>query len=326
FKIGDRVFIISSTFGGTGVAGLPLILKSIRDSSLSISNSDLLRNSIVGAAIVLPYFGVSPSENVTVLDKASFISKTKAVLSYYDQNALVNISANAIYYIGDDLTCDYNSDPGQNGQRNNAHFIELVAALSVVNFMNLGDERLANQNGKPINSNIFEYGIKSDHHILNFTHLGKETQRLIAKALTQYILSVKFLNTELRKNIEKNQIFTSRQEPKLTMPFLQSAFFGHLMEFNKFFVDWLEEMRGNRRGFEPFRLESSLKDLIVGVSLKVGLFSKPSLDFYNLVESLNSAEKYINFISAEQKLIRLLYEATKNILSKKFDYFNELDR
>lgn len=49
---GDRVFIISSIFGGTGASGYPLIEKKIRDAE-GFPN---VQRAIMGAVTVLPYF------------------------------------------------------------------------------------------------------------------------------------------------------------------------------------------------------------------------------------------------------------------------------
>ena len=40
---------------------------------------------MIGAISVLPYFGVKPKDE-SAIDRATFISKTKAALTYYNQN------------------------------------------------------------------------------------------------------------------------------------------------------------------------------------------------------------------------------------------------
>lgn len=63
FGQNDRIFIISSIFGGTGAAGFPLLLKNIRDADGSLGNVKLLQDAPVGAITMLPYFGVSHDDN-----------------------------------------------------------------------------------------------------------------------------------------------------------------------------------------------------------------------------------------------------------------------
>jgi hypothetical protein len=59
FQPGDRIFIISSIFGGTGVAGFPLLLKTLRQAQSSqLPSASFVANAPIGAITVLPYFGV----------------------------------------------------------------------------------------------------------------------------------------------------------------------------------------------------------------------------------------------------------------------------
>src|SRR5690606_41452023 len=97
---GDRIFIVSCIFGGTGAAGFPLLLKNIRSASQDLNNHSLLRSAAIGAVSVLPYFGVKKDENSDI-EKSTFISKTKAALRYYEYG--VNNSVNSMYYLGDRL-------------------------------------------------------------------------------------------------------------------------------------------------------------------------------------------------------------------------------
>ena len=106
----DRIFIISSIFGGTGAAGFPLILKNIREAKIKGVDNDFLKRAAVGAVTVLPYFGVQPGEGL--IDKATFIAKTNAALSYYENNVSGNGSVNALYYVGDEMKNDYKNDDG----------------------------------------------------------------------------------------------------------------------------------------------------------------------------------------------------------------------
>ena len=83
FASGDRIFIISSIFGGTGASGFPLLLKNLREASTDLDNHQLLRDSNIGAISVLPYFGVK-KDSSSEIEKSTFMSKTKAALHYYE--------------------------------------------------------------------------------------------------------------------------------------------------------------------------------------------------------------------------------------------------
>ena len=180
FQQGDRIFIISSIFGGTGAAGFPTILKNLRNAQPPLPNHDWVRNATIGAISLLPYFGVAPDPK-SKIDKATFIAKAKAALSYYERNISGNRTINALYYLGDNITKDYPNDPGDDGQRNDAHFIELVAALSVIDFMNTEDSLLTTTQGRANQPIYKEFGIRRDDNPIGFTHLGDETQQMIER-------------------------------------------------------------------------------------------------------------------------------------------------
>jgi len=64
FNEQDRIFIISSIFGGTGAAGFPIILKNIRNAP-NIQNANargFLQNAKIGALTVCPYFNIQADE------------------------------------------------------------------------------------------------------------------------------------------------------------------------------------------------------------------------------------------------------------------------
>ena len=61
FVAGDKVFIISSIFGGTGASGFPLLLKRMRTSK-----NAALASAPIGAVSLLPYFNLKANENKEV--------------------------------------------------------------------------------------------------------------------------------------------------------------------------------------------------------------------------------------------------------------------
>ncbi|MGL5261779.1 MAG: hypothetical protein ACRC9P_05280, partial [Bacteroides sp.] len=59
FQDGDKIFIISSIFGGTGASGFPLLLKNLKSDKPNMANWGLVQNAPIGAITVMPYFDVS---------------------------------------------------------------------------------------------------------------------------------------------------------------------------------------------------------------------------------------------------------------------------
>ncbi len=325
FSVGDRIFIISSIFGGTGAAGFPLLVKNIRnanaDTNLDISNKDLLANAPIGAVSVLPYFGVTPNADKAI-NKSDFFVKTKAALAYYEKNLSGrNGALNAHYYIGDLRAPEYENDPGEGGQKNDAHFIEVAAALSIIEFMQLSNLDLKTEGSRALNPLHYEFGIKSDAPTIMFENLGNASQLLIAKKMSKYFLFKKYLQEEFSSKIRENAPFTN-EAPKLDTSFTSTPFYrNYLNDFNTAFQDWLNELETNDRKFKPFNQNSSLEKSINGIDAKSGFLSG-KFDEKHYTSQLNKFSKGAKYTSSEHKLIELFDAALEEILNKKYDYFN----
>lgn len=322
FQQNDRIFIISSIFGGTGAAGFPTILKNVRNAQPPVPNHEWIRNAKVGAITLLPYFGVAPNPK-SKIDKATFVSKSKAALSYYERSISGIGSVNTLYYLGDDTTKDYPNDPGEGGQRNDAHFVELVAALSIIDFMNIEDAFLTTINGKATQPAYKEFGIKEDQEALDFTSLGDRTQELMKKPLSQYMLFNLYLNRHFPQYINK-QPWTNRKQPKINQMFVSSPFYqNHLSSFNRHFSNWLHELKNNKRAFVPFNTsvdKGNLFEFISGVRPR-SHWNPLAKDNYVLYdEELNKAERSAGSPSAEQKFMNIFYRATDALVKRKFNF------
>ena len=321
YRDGDKIFIISSIFGGTGAAGFPLLVKNIRTAASPLQNPDLLRKATIGAVTVLPYFGVT-TDNKSKINKATFVSKAKAALSYYSRNLSGNDSINALYYIGDDLSKDYTNQEGNKKQKNDAHFIELVAALSIIDFVEI-DGLKTNDDGKAQEPRYSEYAIGKDEPKLNYSHLGKDTKSIIQKPLTQYLLFQKYLHEQLSDSIER-QPWSVRGKIKIDKNFTsdpQSEFFEPLTAFNKFFAEWLGEIAGNERSFKPYKetTSSNLFKLLDEIDEKKYSLMASRGENYGLFDDrLNKYERQVGNSNVEQKFMSLFYLTTQDIISTKF--------
>jgi hypothetical protein len=321
FQDGDRIFVISSIFGGTGAAGFPLIVKNLRDLAAPFPNWALIRNAPIGAITVLPYFGVTADEN-SKIDKSTFISKTKAALTYYRKNISGNKSLNVLYYIGDNIHKDYENKEGSSAQKNDAHFVELAAALGILDFTQISNQYLSNQedtNKRIVADNPMykEFGIQSDDRNITFLSLANSTQNKLKQSLTQYFLFVKYLDEHLRPGgltkVWAKNVFDET--------FLGEPFYGsYLKNVNIHFKEWLAELARNERSFSPFNLDAgknNLFDCVKQVKQKTAMFqAEKNYDFYD--SKLNGiSNKETN---KEQKFMSFFYSATKQIVEQKFNF------
>lgn len=321
FAQGDRIFIISSIFGGTGAAGFPTILKNIRGADIgNLDNQEYLKNAKIGALTALPYFGIEPKEERKI-DRGTFVSKTKAALQYYTRG--VNKLVNKMYYIGDDVTKNYKYDPGEGGQKNDAHFVELASALAIIDFADTPDNELVTYDGKPTQNYFKEFGIRNDNKSLSFSDLNQKTLNMMTKQLSKMTILALYLEYHISSSLHLPWL--TGEEPKIDRPFLSGTFFDtNLSDFRKAYRDWLEEMGRNERSFKPFALNNELSQFLIGYVPKKGWFSS-KVDFTSLDSFLNKASHKKTFNNGAEKLLKVLNKGSDNFLVESFpDLFKHL--
>lgn len=316
FKEGDRIFIISSIFGGTGASGFPLLIKNLRNLDTSIPGGGYVKDAPIGAITVLPYFSIKPKDKTDEINSSTFISKSKSALAYYERN--LN-EANVLYYISDtDNNKQYEYSVGGTTQKNDAHFIEMLSALSIIDFMNVpdGDSTLINNNGVPQQSTTYkEYGLLNDSADITFDDLSTQTNSTIRKALTQFMLFVKYF----RENSDY-QSCPWAKDKNFDDNFYSSDFFTKVKDFNEQVFNWLKEMSSNNRSFTPYQLDGNKSELFEFVK---GLKPAKLMTFdsnYDLFNSyLNKTEKELSNgdMSQEESFIELFYRATENLTKDK---------
>ncbi len=309
----DRVFIVSSIFGGTGAAGFPLLVKNIRSPRLHLKHPKRLKNAKVGAITVKPYFGVK-SDNGSNVNSGTFISKTKAALEYYHNNISGNRSLNALYYIGDTETLDYNYHEGEQDQKNNAHLVEFISALAIIDFMDIKDAKLTTSEGKAEDPIFKEYGLNGNVKNVRFPNLGRRSQNRVFKAMVQYTYSFLYWSKNLG-SFPTNHPWTKGFDDA----FLTSEFFEQdLHQFNARYQEWLKEMAKNERGFKPLNLDvpgNMLHLLIEGIKQKKKgtLFKKEDWTFTKFDGYLNEVAEKIPEKPMPAKLFSIFFKGTEAI-------------
>lgn len=334
FQDNDRIFVVSSIFGGTGAAGYPIIVKNIRNAgnNQNINNRGALRDAKIGALTVLPYFNIQQKAD-SPITRADFISKTKSALYYYHDN-LTGLKRNGVdsplskinacYYLGDEVPSNpYFNDPGENGQRNDAHFVEFIGALSVIDFLQIPDNQLISVDGNARNTIYKEYGLAKDNMVITLKDLGTATRNLVNKQLVKFHLAYMYITNQLKDDIGRGY---TEDKPELKKSFLSSTFYNVLT--TDFFVGyrvWLKELKGNHRSFQPFNIDTDkLSVALKDIPAKGGLF-KSKIDYNSVLSTLNKvsqqAAKMGKYDSNNQalKLMDLLNKALDGLVEDKFD-------
>jgi hypothetical protein len=321
FNPDDRIVIIGSIFGGTGAAGLPLLIKNLRDANPSLPKHQLLRDAPIAAISVLPYFDVQGDEGISI-DSNTFVSKTKAALTYYAENLCKNNSLNALYYLGDVVSNTQKGADGAAAQRNRAHFIELAAAMAIVNFMGYDKNSLAVTNGRAQDPMYFEYGLKQPTNEIHFEHLGPEMHSSAGKSLTQYFLFQKFFR-EYYKDMPEHTGWMKNGINKLDLKALDQRLVSDLNRFNDYFEEWLKEMEESTTSFKPFRRDVGDKDIlnaVTGFEDQPGFLEKMKglKGLHAFSYKLSKAEPGMKPLgSSDRKLFGLFYTTTKDLVENR---------
>ena len=313
FAEGDKIFIISSIFGGTGASGFPLLLKTLRDPEASFPNHSIINNAQIGAVTILPYFKLQPSEE-SEIDSSTFISKARSALAYYETNVVGNESINALYYLADDGDIYENNDGGSL-QQNPAHIIELVAATAAINFMNT-DYTDRHQN--------LEFGIRdiNNNDSVTFGKFYPDTEELLMKPMTQLTMMANCLQKESPQykfvtsfHLVANETICAKEEK-----FYDTPYFKELIAFLNTYKDWLKELSDNKRSLNLFNLECGDKPFELVTDRKpqqggfLGFGKKNYEAFY---DALNKAAQKGRGDKASSLFIETYSRATKKIAEDK---------
>lgn len=306
FAQGDRIFIISSIFGGTGASGFPLLLKTLRTGN-DFPNYNLVNQAPVGAVTVLPYFKVQPDEE-SEIDSSTFISKAKSALAYYEDN--VRNQVNALYFLADDMTNTYDNHEGGTTQKNDAHLIELLAANAIVDFC---------EGNYPVGQTAYkEFGIDDKQTSpVTFSSFYSGTARTLQQPLTQFLLTANCFEQQF--DHITSQGLSANAKLHLDANFYRSPFVSNLQQMFTEYREWLREMKENTRSLDLFNLETDKPfEVVTGVQASRVMSLKSN---YTLIfDRLNSAACKIHTENQASSLMALYYQATEKLVHEKFKF------
>lgn len=126
---GTFIHLFGSIFGGTGASGVPSLAKLIGDRL----RNDMGMDVEINTSILLPYFDFEkpPEEEKVFAEKRFFSLNTQAALKFLYQQSRNEKIFKDIYIIGNSASTNYSSKTGGEEQKNDAHFVELYAALAI---------------------------------------------------------------------------------------------------------------------------------------------------------------------------------------------------
>ena len=227
---GDRAFIISSIFGGTGASGYPLLEKKIK-----LSTTPTVRDLTLGAVTVLPYYGLrDPQNSSSNIDSKNFYTKTKAALSYYYNHTL----SDYLYYSGEtQLKAIYDNNEAE--QKDAANFVELNAGTALFDFLSQPDN--------PDTPQFMSRSIAHDEKSLGLDDMGPGFRDVVKCVADLALLS------KLSKTLPNENFFPLSQSRGWNDDFYKDKPFGSLTELTELFDEWYKEISTNSRNFAPLR-------------------------------------------------------------------------
>lgn len=322
FNSDDRIFFIGSIFGGTGAAGLPLFVSSIRDSA--VHEQINLASAPIGALVVMPYFSIATdssenSEAAKQIKEAEWIIKTRSALDYYKANLYDKI--NNTYYISDPVgTTPFVNDPGNvdNQKGNKTHIVEFIGASAIFNFAQ--SSNIDYSAVEVANSMFYHYGLNTSNKHVTFNILAEETKELLQKPMMKFHLLKVFMENSLSSELSKP--FATQVEPKITDAIIKSL---DVKEFFKAYDKWTKEM--NDHGDTAHNLHlfadditEDYQNLFNDISVKKGIFGKKNAKRKDFVEMLNNnRDKITNAQSMEQRWYQMANLALDEFISDKYE-------
>lgn len=226
----DKIVIIGSVFGGTGASGIPMLL----DLFANHPNTKAAAKAVVA---VMPYFSLTPPDAKSSIDSNTFIAKAKAAISAYE--GTINAQARCFYYIGDEAQNAYANYDGDRDQKNDAHYVELVSAMCVMDFIT--------QTGV----GGFECGLDQwGENGLDITAFFKaETQDLYIHSMSRFKVFSTFCKNYLFKGMNKSRDIwlngISKSGCKAIGEPSCKTYRDNLKKFIDHFDEWVDEMAKN---------------------------------------------------------------------------------
>lgn len=155
-----HVFILGSVFGGTGASSIPIIPQAIAKAAGIVSNGavNIADSAYFGSTLLTAYFNFkAPSQSELSKEKViassqKFALNSQVAMMFYDNDTTVKNTYQKFYMLGTE-GMDY--DPmakdkekitetitGGENQKNDSHYIELMAACAALDFCNTDDAKL----------------------------------------------------------------------------------------------------------------------------------------------------------------------------------------
>ena len=332
-----RVFLVGSIFGGTGAAGVPTFGSRKMLKHNELASFEKGSRIYLGGCLVLPYFTVdmtaeslAENEGNLFVTHNDFPIATKAALQFYDEKE--DLAFDELYFVGDSEAEPVGTfAPGAKKQVNRAHYIELVSALTALDFFR-APARAANDADKRYFIAARD-GSNVDWQSLPVTRdeerLGPERDafRLLMSSMSIFSYALATYGKEVLAQPEKERPSWFRDDEHFgrragkqeehDMSLAENSTAVDLFaNFGRDFLQWLTQVAdGNRRvhlvdASKIWNERGDLNDRHRLPNAIASLITAPSkqMDFNRFVEQMNEIHLSNRGMRASDKYLNLFYE------------------
>ncbi len=257
------IHLFGSIFGGTGASGVPTLAKLISEQLQRPANN--IRSQVhINASLLLPYFSFDkPKDKDLYAETRFFALNTQAALHYLTEHS--KGAFDCVYLLGNQDKKNYESYTGGTEQQNEAHFVELYAALAINNGFS-----------QPIGQTQAAYISRTDQNSLTWQDLPDReiVQPLLSKGVRftyawyyNFALELSSAQSIGVKKFAKGApwfryFFSLKKESDEILPALsesekdQTRQAETLTKWTKGFLIWAQQIaQSHRQGEQLFRLD-----------------------------------------------------------------------
>lgn len=278
-----KVFIMGSVFGGTGASSIPIIPQALSRAAQIMSNgsADILRNSYFGSTLLTAYFnftlpdGGQLSHQKVIATSDKFALNSQVAMMFYDDDATVRSTYQRFYMMG---TNGLNWNPMQRDnnvqnhtltggaeQKNDSHYIELLAASAALDFYNCSEDILVQDKANYTTEYLYRaIGENDKFEFQDF--VGKDRQVEFAKKLGCLVAFALFNNgdddfVEKARSGEDKEVVGFEEIDQSQVKYLKEyfrLFFARMVEGGKLEEGWLRQLHRSAGGNDNFLLNPKL--------------------------------------------------------------------
>jgi hypothetical protein len=174
--------------------------------------------------------------------------------------------------------------------------VELLGALSIIHFA---------KNNSKSTGEVYEYCLKEDKSIIDFTSIGDETRKMIGPNLTSF-----YLFTQLHESVIRRKNLPFRKTCNFDDVFFSKSLFIKLKEFiDQYYNKWLSELSENERSLTPFKrgYSNNFWGMVKGYELEPkfleGFINRP-FDLSDLWLNMALCEKHFKKLQEGNKVLQ----------------------